>query len=650
MKQLLILLLSFLLVTKIEAQILKKIANRIKDDAAWRVSNKVDNEVRKGVDSLFEAPKKIKNKKKDNQNNNETTITQNPANNNNSTNNTNGTDKINAEVQDGNGVIQKDGFITLELSANTVFAGGMLSITGESIKHENFNQVEITVSGLGTTDTKSISLNADGKFTTGWYAPDKAGNYTVTAKSSDKKSTQSEKFTVFELPKLNNWCDENINLTNKAYDNLKEQVEQVKSGISTKDKDELDKKLAELKDKVDAVIKLLTDLNTAGKETAHLAKSGKNLPPNFSNNLSQLNDKLAEQGKKMQQLEEYNNHKSSDNTICEYLVLVNEACAAFSVYTNIECFAIKGIIKNIVLDKGVPTYTGTINERANGLAQPNDFALKEPAKIFATALTDAESLTTKLGTASFAGDIAQFATDVLIKKYCGVFKGSLMHDYNIKFRNSEGQNWWTYGVEVKAVLSLRYPKEKGNGKIIKMKGNLEGNGTKFTFFQDIEKVEDLRKLNKSMYKMQVVPIRTLTPLAVSVATSERDIMGFGAIARGIATPAYFNFLVDAEYDVDAGKIKLFITKPIIDFSPAVANQFIFLMIGPDGLPYIRHMIFPIHKVNLTLGSLIKSNHEFTVDKDSKFNLSFRGKGNRHMGDKSTERETDLNFTLTAKKE
>ncbi len=650
MKQVLILLLSFLLVTKSEAQILKKIANRIKDDAAWRVSNKVDNEVRKGVDSLFEAPKKIKNKKKDNQNNNETTTTQNPANNTNSTNNTNGTDRINAEVQDGNAVSQKDGFINLELSANKVFAGGMLTITGESIKHAKLNQVEITVSGPGTKDTKKILLNADGKFITGWYAPDKPGSYTVTAKSSDKKSTQSEKFTVFELPKLNNWCDENINLTNKAYDNLKEQVEQVKSGISTKDKDGLDKKLAELKDKVDAVIKLLTDLNTAGKETAHLAKSGKNVPPNFSNNLSQLNDKLAEQRKKMQQLEEYNNHKSSDNTICEYLVLVNEACAAFSVYTNIECYALKGIIKNIILDKGVPTYTGTINERANGLSQPNDFAVKEPSKIFATALIDAESLTTKLGTASFAGDIAQFATDVLMKKYCGVFKGSLTHDYNIKFRNSEGQNWWTYGVEVKAVLSLRYPKEKGNGKIIKMKGNLEGNGTKFTFFQDIEKEEDLNKLNKGIMKIQVVPIRTLTPLAVSVATSERDIMGFGAIARGMLTPAYFNFLVDAEYDVDADKIKLFITKPIIDFSPAVANQFIFLMIGPDGLPYIRRIIFPIHKVSLTLGSLIKSNHEFTVDKDSKFNLSFRGKGNRHIGDKSTERETNLNFTLTAKKE
>jgi len=62
MKQVLILLLSFLLMAKGQAQILKKIGSRIKDDAAWRVSNKVDNEIRKGIDSVFEMPKKTKGK------------------------------------------------------------------------------------------------------------------------------------------------------------------------------------------------------------------------------------------------------------------------------------------------------------------------------------------------------------------------------------------------------------------------------------------------------------------------------------------------------------------------------------------------------------------------------------------------------------
>ncbi len=649
MKVLFVSLLSFLLVYKSDAQIFKKIGQKLKDDADWRIRHKADEQINKGFDSLLTLPKKIKDKKKLKKDN-----TEEPAPQNQNTNNTAPKNKdenpsnLKTTASEENDMAPKDGYITLVLSATTVFAGGTVSISGESIKYKNYNQVEVTVSGPSTKDIKSIPLNSDGKFTTVWFASDKAGEFTVTAKGSDKKSTQSAKFTVYELPRLENWCDGNITVTNKAYDKLKDAVEQVSGGIGSKDKAELEKKLGDVKEKVDELLKLFKDLNTAGKEIAHLAKSGKNLSPNLAGNLSELNNKLAEQRKKMEQIEEYSNHKPADNTVCEYLVLVNEACAAFSVYTNIECFAIKGIIKNITLDKVVPKATSIVNEKAKGLSEPNDFALKEPAKIFSTSLLDAESLTTKLGTASFAGDIVQFATDFLMKKYCGVFKGTLKHDYTVEFRNSSGQNWWTYGVEMKAVLALRYPKEKSKGNIIKMKGNLEGNATKFSFFEDIDKEESFHEGSKG--KIEVIPIKTFIPYSVSVATSERDVLGFGAIARGLATPAYFNIPVDAEYNVDDNKIKIFLNAPIIDFSPAVCTQFVFLLVGGDLFPYIKRMSFPIHKVFRTLGSVVRDHNEFTVDKDSKGNLSFSGKANKHLGDKKSTIEHDLNFSITAKKE
>jgi hypothetical protein len=127
-------------------------------------------------------------------------------------------------------------------------------------------------------------------------------------------------------------------------------------------------------------------------------------------------------------------------------------------------------------------------------------------------------------------------------------------------------------------------------------------------------------------------------------------MGFGAIARGLATPAYFNIPVDAEYNVNEEKIKLFINDPIIDFTDLVATQFVFIMIGADGIPYIKKMNFPIHKAKTTIGGVVGAHNEFIVEKDSKFNISFNGKGNKHIGNKSTERETDLNFTISAKKQ
>lgn len=621
------------------AQLLKKIGDKVKRDAEWRVRYKADRQVDKALDSIIAAPKKIIDKKK-NKNDNKTV----PISDGNNKENVAG--NLNSTASGENDMTPKDGFITLQLSATTVFSGGTLLISGESVKYKSLNQVEVTISGPATKDVKPVTLTTDGKYTTGWYAYDKAGEYIVTAKSSDKKSFQSAKFTVYKLPGLENWCDENIAITKKAYDKLKDEVDRANGSIGSKDKAELQKKIDEVKENVDAAIKLFQDLNTAGKDIAKLAKSGKNLSPNLAGNLSELNNTLEEQRKKMKQIDEFNNHEPPDNTICEYLVMINEACAAFSVYTNIECLAIKGIIKNITLDKGVPTLVGTMVN--NRLPPETEFTGKECSKIFATSLFDAESLSTKLGKAGFAGDLVQFATDVLMRKYCSVFKGSFSHNYTIEFRNSKGQNWWTYGVEMKAVLFLRYPKGKIDGNIIKMKGNLEGNATKFSFFEDVEKEDGFQEGTKG--KIEVVPIKTFMPLAVSVATSERDVLGFGAIARGMATPASFNILIDAEYDVDADKIKIFVNQALLDFTIYVSNKFVFLLVGADLLPYIKQMNFPIHQALVTISSVLRSHNEFSVDKDSKGNLSFTGKGNKHLGDKSSKIEHDLNFTISAKKD
>lgn len=655
MKTCIVILSLFLFCFDSNAQVLKKLGEKIKRDSEWRIRSKADQQVGRGIDSIVAIPKKVKDKKKAKKEEARKTETQSAAGKTENgssgplqTDNRSTQSKLSEPGNDENDMEPRDGYAMLTLSANTVFTGGSITISGESIKYKNYKEVEITVTGPSVKDAKSIPLNADGKFATVWFASGKAGEYKVTLKGSDKKATVSEAFTVYEIDGLDNLCDENINLITKAFDHLKETAEQVKNSLGSKDKAELDKKLEEVKEKVDLLLKLLKDLNVAGKDISKLAKSGKNLSPNLADNLSVLNNKLKEQREKMEQVEEYRNHKPADNTVCEYLVLMNEACAAFSVYSNIECFAFKGIIKNIILDKGVPLATGTINARAKGLSSPNDFLLKEPAKIFSTAALDAESLSSKLGTAGFCGDIVQFATDMLMNKYCGVFKGKLKHDYTIEFRNKSGQNWWTYAVEMKAVLALRYPKDKGGGNIIRMKGNLEGNATKFSFFEDLEKNDEFQEGSKG--KIEVVPIKAYIPFSVSAATSEIDVMGFGAIARGLATPAYFNIPVDAEYDVNENKIKLFLNAPIIDFSPAIRNQLVFLLIGGDLLPYVKRMSFPINKVFRTLGSVVRDNHEFPVVKDAKGILSFDGKANKHIGDRSSVIETDLNFTITAKKD
>ncbi|HVG15350.1 MAG TPA: hypothetical protein VM935_10325 [Chitinophagaceae bacterium] len=652
MKYACILFLSLALSVTGYSQNLKKLGKWVKDDVEWRAKRRAGQAIDKGLDSLFEAPKKSRDRK--------ATKEEEPPPGKEHNKPDTGTSPANTPKLPGNNIIAtaaieeafqtSDGHISLKLSADKIFTGGSILISGESIRYKNFNQVGIVVTGPSPMDVRRVTLTNDNKYTAEWVASEKTGEYTVTVTSSDQKAKQSATFTVeeLEIEYADDWPEANIKETKKALDNLVEAADRVKGEISTKNKADLEAKIEKVKSEVADVLQLFKDLGKANKEMVQLAKQNGKLPSNLAANLSALNNNLAEQANGMKTINEMANRKPLDNSVCEYLVILNEACAAFSTLTNVWTKSIGTIIQNIAIDKVVPNTVSKINTEAGGVPAPYDFPLKEATKIYATSKFDAKSLTEKLGKAGIAGDVIQFATEVLMDVYCDVFKGRFTHDYTIDFRNSKGITWWRYGVKMKAAFTLRYPKTNNASNIIKMKGNLEGNGTEFSFFADVDKEDGFQEGSKG--KIEVVPIKAFVPLSVSFATSERDILGFGAIARGLATPAYFNIPIDAEYDVDAGKIKLFVNEALVDFSPFIANQYVFVMFGGDLIPWIKKMTFPIHKARLTINGVLSSNNEFTVKKNAQGNLSFEGNANRHIGDGATVRETDLNFTISAKKD
>ena len=164
-------------------------------------------------------------------------------------------------------------------------------------------------------------------------------------------------------------------------------------------------------------------------------------------------------------------------------------------------------------------------------------------------------------------------------------------------RNIKRSIWWDYTVESEAAITLRYPKSQ-SGSVIKMKGNIEGNATRFKFFADPKLNPSYIEFEKTgEFKTQMV--KSYTPVALSVASSLHDELGFGAVARGVVTPGYFNIPFDAEYDTDKDKIKIFINEAIWDFTEAVFNRQFFIQ-WVKGLPKLRMMDYPINKVRLTI--------------------------------------------------
>ena len=620
-----------------QSQILKRIARDVKNEAEWKVRSKTNQKVDQALDSLLtkkEPEKKNTPAESSEQQNQKTTQQkQNKP--------TQQSAAVNASSrQSGEEMKMGDGYVTLFISVDEVWINGTVVIQGSSLKYGNMDKVKISITGPDTDEAKVASLYENNTFTD-HFQPERSGDYLITAISPDGKAKETKKLKVLEM-ELTEW-ERPEQETDKALGKLKKEADRVGQSIGTKDKAELDKKIDEVEEKVALVKDMYKNLNGAMKQYGALVKKGLPLSPEINKNLSQLNDILTDQGNKMQQINESLDHEPYDNTVCEYLVMLNEACAAFSTFTNIWSKSIMTILKNIMLDKWLPKGVEAANNKAGAIPPDYDAQFKQPAKLIASAKFDVESLTSKMGAASFTGDIVQFASDMLMKKYCGVFKGELKHDYTITYRNKLGTPWWNYTYQTEAAITFRYPKTSG-GKIIKMKGNIEGNATKFTFYQDIEQMEGFQEQMKGRAKL--IPIQIHKPLAIPFASSQKDELGFGAVARGLATPAYFNIPVDAEYDTDAETIKLFLNDPLIDFGLMVKYVYGYVAIAA-GIPLVTRVEFPVNKAKLTLNAVVSQNNELHVTKEG---TSISGKGSRHIGNNTSEIEHQINYNLTAKKQ
>jgi hypothetical protein len=610
------------------AQIWKRVVTDVKNRAESRVRSKVIQKTDQAIDSLLTRKKKEEINSKSGQPPAQQSASATTSSNNESEVSTIG-----------------EGFITMSVSANQVFRGGMILVTGTSVKYGELKSVELRVEGPDTDEIEAISLHENGTYTVGWTA-EQSGEFTLTVKSSDGKDQKSDKVFVHDVELIDSFLVmENIEWTHKTYDKLKNEAERVKNQTGSKDDADLEKKMDVVEENVESALKLFSEIKKAAASLKNTINKGAPISPNLSGNLSQLNDKLKEQSKQMKQVYEATDRQPYDNTICEYLVMLNEACAAFSTFTNVWSKSVATILKNIVLDKGVPKAVEVANDKAG--ANLGDFGAADKAagKLFATAQLDAEGLFGKLSAASFTGDITQFATDVLMKKYCGVFKGELSHKYTIIYRNSNKVIWWQYSYTTKAAVTFRYPKNS-SGDIIKMKGNIEGNAVSFAFTEDIEQEDEFREKMKSRAKLHHIPL--IKPVSVPFSSAQEDGLGFGAVARTVATPACFNIPVDADYNTNDATIKLSLNDAIIDFSPLVKYTYGYVAIIYGVAPLVTRVDFPINKARPTLNAVVSRNHQLTVTKDAKNNLLVKGGGERHIGSEGEPIEHKISYTLTAK--
>lgn len=231
-------------------------------------------------------------------------------------------------------------------------------------------------------------------------------------------------------------------------------------------------------------------------------------------------------------------------------------------------FASGGILaigKSIFIDKVWPKYYES--KALKSFTANDNFVFTQAGKAGISAIDGLKELTTKSFGAGMAGDLVQFVSLELMKKYCTEYKGPISGDYELEFKNS-GKMYMKYKLTYEGKMSLYCLKQNlenaqkaGSGKIPKFSGYIEGNVTKMEFTDDVWAVED--KSDWDEIKNQRIP----APV-IPANISEKD-PGFGAVARA-ASPGSFYFPLQAQ--LVQGKMIIKLMPTLSDFTDAFANR------------------------------------------------------------------------------
>jgi len=632
----------------VRAQFLKNVINSVKNTVQNRANDKASSTTNKVIDKVDGTGKKPGTSTTTSTTPNGASATPGAA----ARNATDASGAPGGPASDDPDPASSNGYVQVDVSTKKSIVGGTIKVTGFSPTLGNHTLVTMTVTGPVPQAAVTIALKDSGHFSTTWI-PVGAGHFRLTLKTQDGKAQQSAFVDAYPLQEMENITGPVRQEGQKAMDRIQKDVDQAKSSMGAGDVDKLTTGMTKLTQKWTQVKKTLDDIDKAGKGMDDLQKKFGPAPAPIGEGLNNLNDALGKEG---QQLESFNNsldgpgdaggksgHDAYDNTVCEYLTMISEACAAFSTFSNFTGDLFK-ITKNIAIDKGVPAAAGAASDAAGNDANKGMF-YQETAKLFSQAGLDAESLQETMGTAGFAGDLIQMCSGFLMRTYCTVLNGDLQETYTCTYRNEYNTVWWQYTYTTGATITLRAPKSKGSGGMMKMKGNIEGNATKFSIYTDMAEQDDFRKESKG--RVKVIPVCVWAPVSAQFVSSQADrSTGFGAVARTIVTPAVFNIPIDVDYNLDGKTMKFYTNDALVDFGPMTKWIYCYLAVAA-GIPLTTRVDMPINNVKLTLGKALSMNSNFPVVRDGQGNTSVQGKGDEKIGT-GTSVEHHIQFSFSAK--
>ncbi|MEP6747793.1 MAG: hypothetical protein ABJB86_08705 [Bacteroidota bacterium] len=450
--------------------------------------------------------------------------------------------------------------ISIKVNTPITVAGGAVQLSGVSnTMDKDPGQVFIDIKKPdGTLD--HANTRADKK--TGAYLVKYTcktqGKYVATAYASDKKNAAVANFSVSSMSSVTEQFKDFEKEKVNAVQTLENAVNAAVASAGTgDDASKAKEKIAALKTQITGFDKSTGDLNAAIGDVTQLIASQPEINEMVAPDLGSLASELEEKTADLKQAEKNLNESKNESDICQRFYQLGEACAAFSTVMNLASGGLKDIAKSIFIDKVWPMIEQKV---ASKFSSAEHFLFQQGGKAGLSATSGLDELSTNSFKAGAAGDLSQYVSQELFKKYCTEFKGPVTGTYEVETKN-EGKTYMKYKLTYEGTMSV-YGKTTTvkNAAAPKLSGYFEGNVTAMDFTDDVWAVEKKEDWDEIKYERIAAPVTPFNAV-------DKD-PGFGAAARA-ALPGAFYFPLEAQ--MTQGKMIIKLLPALSGFSPAFQN-------------------------------------------------------------------------------
>jgi hypothetical protein len=451
--------------------------------------------------------------------------------------------------------------ITLKVNTSVNLPGGAVELSGISnTMDKDPGQISIDIkTPSGTTDNVKARADVTTHNYLVKYTCKAVGKYTATAYASDKKQTATAAFSVTGISSVTDEFKNFEKEKEKAVQALETAVDGAVANAGTgDDASKAKEKIAALKTEITSFDKSTGDLTAAMGDVMQLIGTHPEINEMAAPDLGKLASELDEKTADLKQAEKNLNESKNESDICQRFYQVGEACAAFSTVMNLASGGLKDIAKSIFIDKVWPLIEQKI---ASKFSSAEHLLFQQGGKAGLTATGGFDELSTNGFKAGVAGDVSQYVSQELFKKYCTEFKGPVSGTYEVETKN-EGKTYMKYTLTYEGMMSV-YGKTTTvkNGAAPKLSGYFEGNVTAMDFTDDVWAVEKKEDWDEIKYERIPAPVAPFN-------ASDKD-PGFGAAARA-ALPGAFYFPLQAQ--MTQGKMIVKLLPALSGFSPAFLNS------------------------------------------------------------------------------